>query len=94
MPFGILTLQRSAMSSVFLQRVVVADEDVGHLLGGLEEELIAGVAQPLLVVDRLARADAQQDVVRLVVALAQVVHVVGRDQRQVQLARERNQALC
>ena len=66
-----------------LQRVGMVLEDRRHLLGGLQEELIAGVAQALRVVDRLAGADAEQDVVRLVVALPQVVHVVGRDERQV-----------
>ena len=50
------------------------------------------VAQPLCVVDDLARADAQQDVVRHVVGLPQVVHVVGADQRQAEIARERRQA--
>ena len=63
---------------MFAQRVGMVAEDRGHLLGGLQEELIAGVAKALRVVDGLARADAQQDVVRLVVALPQVVHVVGR----------------
>ena len=74
------------------QRLGMILEDGRHLLGGLQEELIARVAQPLRVVDRLAGADAQQDVVRLVIALPQVVHVVGGDERQVELARERQDA--
>ena len=68
-------------------------EHRGHLLGRLQEELIPGVAQALRIVDRLARADAEQDVVRLVIALLQVMHVVGADERQVEIARERQQPL-
>ena len=37
--------------------------------------------------------DAQQHVVRLRVAAREVVRVVGRDQRQVQLAGDRDQAV-
>ena len=44
---------------------------------GLQVELVAVVAQPLGVVDRLAGADAEQDVVRLEVGVLQVVDVVG-----------------
>ena len=64
------------------ERLGMVAEDRRHLLGGLQEELSPVVAQPLRVVDGLAGADAQQDVVRLVVALPQVVHVVGGDERQ------------
>ena len=75
------------------QRIGVVSEHRLHLLGGLEKELIAGVAQALGVVDGLARADAQQDVVRLRVALPQVVDVVGGHERQVQLAGQGQDAL-
>ena len=44
-------------------------EDGGHLLGGLQEELLAVIPQALGIVHRLSRADAQQDVVRHVVAV-------------------------
>ena len=81
------------MSSVFLSASSWPTKTFAICSARLQEELIAGVAQALLVVDRLAGADAEQDVVRLVVALPQVVDVVGRDQRQVQLAGEREQAL-
>ena len=91
-PVGIVTLQRSATRERVRQRVFVAGEDRRHLIRGLQEELIAGIAQALRVVDRLAGADAQQDVVRLIVALPQVVHVVGGDEREIQLPRERNDA--
>ncbi len=67
-------------------------EDRRHLFGGLEEELISRIAEALGVVDRLAGADAEQDVVRLVVALPQVVHVVGRDERESEIAGERDDA--
>ena len=75
------------------QRVFMATEHAAICSGGLQEELIARIAEPLRVVDRLARADAQQDVVRLEVALPQVVNVVGSNERQIQLAGERNDAL-
>ena len=51
------------------------------------------ILQPVLVVDRLAGADAQQDVVRLVIAVPQVMHVVGDDERHVQIAGDRQQAV-
>ena len=75
-----------------LQRVGDVLEDNAHLLGRLQEELIAVVAQALRIVDGLAGADAEQDVVRLMIALLQIVHVVRADERQVQLVRERQQA--
>ena len=75
-----------------LQAVGNVSEDDAHLLRCLQEELVAVVAHALRVVDRLAGADAEQDVVRLMVALLQVVHVVGADERQVQLFGERQQA--
>ena len=55
-------------------------------LAGLQVELVGVEAQPLGVRDLLARADAEQDVVRVVVVLAQVVGVVGGDERQAGLA--------
>ena len=51
------------------QRLGIVAEDRRHLLGRLQEELVAVVAQPLRVVDGLAGADAEQDVVRLLVGL-------------------------
>jgi hypothetical protein len=82
---GIVTSHRLGDEHRVLHRVEMVLENDGHLLRGLEEELIAGVAHPLSVVDRLAGADAEQNVVRLRVALPQVVHVVGRHERQVEL---------
>ena len=66
-------------------------EDVRHLVAGLQVELVAVIAQPVLVVDRAGRPDAQQDVVGDVIALLQVVDVVGGDQAQTELARDRRQ---
>ena len=66
-------------------------EDLLHFRGGLQIELIAVVPQPIAIVDVLAGADAQQDVVRPMIAVEQVMHVVGRDERHVQLARDRRQ---
>ncbi len=63
-----------------------------HLLGGLQVELVAVVAQPVGVGDRLASADAQQDIVRPVVGILQVVDVVGADERQVEISRDRCEA--
>ena len=67
-------------------------EDRRHLFGRLEEELVAGITQTLSVVDRLAGTDAEEDVVRLGVPLPQVVDVVGRDERQPEVAGERDDA--
>ena len=75
------------------QRLRMILEHRGHLPGRLEEELIAGIPEALRIVDGLTRPDAQQDVVRLVIALLQVMHVVGADERQVEIARERQQPL-
>ena len=68
-------------------------EDLLHFLRGLQIELIAVIAQAIAIVDVLAGADAEQDVVRTMIAVRQVVHVVGRDERHVQLARDRHQPL-
>ena len=75
-----------------LQRFREVPEDLRHLLGRLQVELVAVVAQPLGVVDRLAGADAQQNVVRLEVRVRQVVDVVGHDERQAEILRDRLKA--
>ena len=74
------------------QRLREVSEDRRHLLRRLQVELIAVVAQPLLVRHVLAGADAQQDVVRVVVRLPQVVHVVGADERQTEIPGDGRQA--
>src|SRR5437899_7969252 len=52
------------------------------LRGRPDVELVAAVAHPVLVVERLARVDAQEHVVGGGVRLAQVVGVAGGHQRQ------------
>ena len=71
------------------QRVGKLLEDFRHLLRGLEKELPGVVPEPFRIVEPLAGTDAQQDVVRVRVALAQVVHVVRAHQRQIQIPRDR-----
>ncbi len=66
-------------------------EDRSHFLRRLQIELVAVVAEPVRVVDRLAGADAQQDVVRPMIRVLQVVDVVRADERQVEVARDRRQ---
>ena len=73
------------------ERVREIAEHGRHLLGGLEEELIAVIPEALGVVHGAARADAQQDVVRDVIAVIQVVHVVRADERQAEVLRDRHQ---
>ena len=75
------------------ERVGILAEAFPHLLRRLQVELVGPVLQPMRVVDRLAGADAQQDVVRLVIAVAQVVDVVGDHHREIELPRQRRQAV-
>ena len=73
-------------------RLLVAREVERHLLRRLEEELI-GVELPVVrVLERVARLDAEQRLVRARVFVPEVVHVAGRDERQARLARELRQA--
>ena len=73
------------------QRLGIIPERGRHLGRRLQEELLRLVPQPLLIAERLARADAQQHVVRVGVRLPQVVHVVRADERQAEIARQRGQ---
>ncbi len=68
-------------------------EHLLHFCRGLQIELIAVIPQSIAVVDVLPGANAQQDVMRPVIAVRQIVHVVGRNERHVQLARNRRQPL-
>ena len=65
----------------------------GHLGRGLQVELVGLEPQPAGRVEVGGGADAQQHVVRLVLVPADVVEVVGGDQRQVQLRGETQQLL-
>ena len=62
-----------------------------HLGRGLEIELIPVVAQALLVGHVLAGADAQEDIVRAVIRLSQVVHVVRADEGKPEIGGDRRQ---
>ena len=71
------------------QRLIHAGKDSVHLLGTADVELVGELAvvghEPRLVqrlVDRLARVDAEQDVVGQVVVLGQVVGVAGGHHRE------------
>ena len=70
------------------ERVGMVFEDLRHLLGRLQEELLRVVAQPLRIVEPLAGTDAEEDVVRVCVGVAQVVHVVGADEAEAEIARD------
>ena len=87
-----MTLHRSAIRTRVDEGLGNVLERGGHFVGGLEEELPRIVAEPLRIAERLPGADAQQNIVRVRVALAQVMHVVGADERQVQVPRNRRQA--
>ena len=82
----------SAILSVFSRTSGRSAKCGAHLGGALEEEP-AVVAHAIGVGAVLLEADAEQHVVRVVVLGAQEVRVVGGDDREVQLAGEREDAL-
>ena len=87
------TLHRSAMRTVLLMASGNSPSKVfSHLVARLQVELVAVVAEAIAIVDVARRADAEQDVVRHVIAVSQVVHVVGGDQRQAKIFGKRRQA--
>ena len=59
-----------------LQGLGNLSEVVFHLLGRLEVEFIGGKTKPVLVLKLLAGLDAEEDFVRQVVGLLQVVAIV------------------
>ena len=73
------------------QRVVAAGEVGGHLLGRLEVEVVGLEAPAVRVLERVARLDAEQRLVRVRVLVAQVVDVAGGDRRQPALLGERDE---
>ena len=92
LPVSISTLHLSAISSVLaIASGYALPIAVGHLLGGLHVELVAGELHAARLVDRRAGADAQQQVLGLGVLAREVVDVVGRHQAQAQLAGERRE---
>ena len=58
---------------------------LGHLLGAAVVEIVGGKPHPLLVVHAGRGLDAQQNIVGLGVVSAQVMAVVGGDQRQFEI---------
>src|SRR5581483_6548861 len=62
-----------------------------HLVGGLEVELVGLEAPAARVLERVARLDAEQRLVRARVLVAQVVHVARGDERQPGAPRERRE---
>ena len=75
------------------QRLALVRESRVHLRGGLEVEVRALEAHPVGRVDVVPGADAQQDVVRLVLRLVDVVEVVGDDERKPGLGCETQELL-
>ena len=75
------------------QGLALVREQPLHLGRGLEVEVRPLEAHPVGRVEVVARAHAQQDVVRLVLLRVDVVEVVGDDQRQAGLGREPQQLL-
>ena len=64
-----------------------------HLLFALEVELIAAVAEAILIVNRLPGLDTQQNIVREGVPLRQIMAVVGGHQGDAHLLPELQDAL-
>ncbi len=63
----------------------VLREDAQHLFRGLHIELVSVEAKPLLVVDGAAGLHAQQDIVGMMIVMSDVVAIVSRDQRNVEI---------
>ena len=57
-----------------------------HVAAALQIELVRLDLQPVFIFNRLSRADADQDVLNLGIALGQIMHIVGRYQRNAGLA--------
>ena len=60
-------------------------EELLHLAGGFDVELVGVELEALGIVDRGERLDAEQNVVRVGVVFAEVVAVVGGDERDVEV---------
>ena len=86
-----VTSQRSATSSVLSHACGQLAEDVAHLLGRLQVVAVTVQREPVGVVHRRARLDAQQGVVAGGVLLVGVVQVVGGDQREPEVLRDPEQ---
>ena len=62
-----------------------------HLVGRLEEELLVGELEALVVGQHITGLDAEQDLVRIGVLGTQVVHVAGADRGQAELVGQLDQ---
>ena len=85
---SISTLQRSATSRVLATASGWSRKSRPHLLLALEEELLRGEAQTVLLRETRPGLDAEQHVVSGRVCLRQVVHVVGGHQLEAGALRE------
>ena len=74
-------------------RVLVPGEVEGHLLRRLEVELVGSELPVVGVLQRVARLDAEERLVRVGVGRVEVVHVTRRDERQPALRRQPRQRL-
>ena len=82
-----VTLQRAAISRGVRQRLGRFRESLRHLLGALEEELVAWEFHALGLQQGAAGLDAEQRVMSREVLMPQIVDIVGGDQRPADLAR-------
>ena len=57
---------------------VIREEPI-HLLGGADIELIAAVAEAILIAAEPAGVDAEKDIVSIAVGLAEIMGVAGGD---------------
>ena len=69
-------------------RVFVTGEVERHLFGSLEIELVRVEMPVIRVLERVARLDAEERLVRIGVSGGEVVDVAGRDERQLRLGSE------
>ena len=97
--FGVVVLVSDRDVALFGDRERVRNgirgfraEDLHHLVAGLEIKLIVFHPHPARVVHGSACLDAQHDLMGMSVLFLQVVHVVRRDQPDVVLARELDEA--
>ena len=85
-----LDLDRAALRDLERapHRVLVTGEVERHLRRGLEVELVRVEVPVIRVLERVARLDAEQRLVRVGVRGGEVVDVAGGDERQLRLGRE------
>ncbi|MFQ3587524.1 MAG: hypothetical protein SNJ76_07655, partial [Fimbriimonadaceae bacterium] len=77
-----------------LDRLRHVGKEFGHLFGRFDVELLRTELHPISFFDELAGLDAEKNVVRVVIGPTQVVGVVGRDEREIELAGDPDQRLA